>query len=225
MIAPMSSKPEPPNQQETTLPSTTKTPFFINGPAGQLQAELLRPEASDGSSVALVLHPHPLFQGTMDNKVVTTVCRAFTDLNIATLRFNFRGVGSSEGQHDNGQGEQEDAATAASWLAAEFPDSKLLLAGFSFGAATAIRVADRTNASKLISCGVPAAYFVDEQPTVSCPWLAIHGEADDVAPWPAAKEWLSARPEQPKIISKAEVGHFFHGELGWLRDEVKAFAG
>ena len=207
------------------MASVNKTAFFINGPAGALQAELLHPEASSGDTVALVLHPHPLFQGTMDNKVVTTLCRALTDLNIPALRFNFRGVGNSEGHHDDGRGEQDDAIAAASWLAEKFPDSKLLLAGFSFGAATAIRVADRTHATKIISCGVPVAYFVNEQPAVSCPWLAIHGEADDVAPWPAAEKWLKAKPEQPIIISKADVGHFFHGELGWLRDEVKAFAG
>lgn len=200
-----------------------KHPMQLTGPAGELQAELLIPAEIRSGAVALVLHPHPLFQGTMDNKVVTTLCRAFGDVGIPALRFNFRGVGKSEGQHDNGIGEQEDTAAAADWLRGQYPDSELLLAGFSFGAATAVRVATRLNAKKLISCGLPAAYFSDEQVTVNCPWVAIHGEADEVALWETTDSWLATRPEQPEVISKPGVGHFFHGELGWLRESVKNF--
>ena len=197
--------------------------LFIDGPAGKLEAELLLPENQLEHCVALVLHPHPLFHGSMHNKVVTTLCRAVADLGIPALRFNFRGVGASAGEHDDGHGEQDDATAAAHWLTGEYPNRKLLLAGFSVGAATAIRIAERLNTAQLISCGVPTRYFSGEAITVACPWLAVHGEADDVAPWRDAEQWLTSQRNAPVVVSKPDVGHFFHGELSWLRATVKGF--
>ena len=196
------------------------SPFLISGPVGQLECQLELPEQDRTSSIAVVLHPHPLHGGAMGNKVVVTLARALTEAGIPALRFNFRGVGNSEGKHDNGIGEQQDAAAAVAWLHENYPNRQLILAGFSFGAATAVRCAKSLQATQLISCAAPASYFSNEAPEVDCDWLAIHGEADEVASWPDAKLWLESQSPAPEIVSKAGVGHFFHGELSWLRETV-----
>ena len=193
----------------------------LKGPVGLLEARLQLPANDQPRASALVLHPHPLHGGTMANKVVQTLVRASVEAGAATLCFNFRGVGGSDGEHDHGHGEQDDALTAVAWLAQAYPNLPLWLSGFSFGAATAIRIAGRAQAQRLISVAAPGSYFNDGTPAVPCPWLVIHGEADEVASWADAQRWLAGLPQSPKVLSKAGVGHFFHGELGWLRHEAK----
>ena len=194
----------------------------IVGPAGNLEAVLRLPEGAP-RAVAVVLHPHPLYDGTMNNKVVVMLQRAMLDSGMAALRFNFRGVGRSGGQHDNGVGEVDDALAAVNWLQSRYPDLPLVVGGFSFGAATAVRLRTRHKVDALITAGLPARYFKDEHVGgINCPWLLVHGEADDVAPWPAAREWAaSLNAPQLQMQSWPDAGHFFHGHTVSLRNTVR----
>ena len=134
--------------------------FFLNGPAGQLEAMLWTAPESGASTEpppsAIVCHPHPMFGGTMHNKVVYQAAKALHELGIPVLRFNFRGTGLSEGAHDRGRGEQDDVRTGLSFLATEFPDRPIILAGFSFGAWVGLRVGcEDARVTSLIGLGLP----------------------------------------------------------------------
>jgi alpha/beta superfamily hydrolase len=181
---------------------------------------------------AVICHPHPLFGGTMDNKVVTTLAGALQAEGIPTVRFNFRGVGQSSGTYDAGHGETADAATVADWGAARWPGRRLVIAGFSFGAYVAMRLAQLRHAANLITIAPPVAMFDFSSMTVSCPWLVVQGDADDVVDPQQVIEWVSSlRPSDhlgSDVTPKAQlvllrgVGHFFHGRLNELRDTVRA---
>jgi alpha/beta superfamily hydrolase len=130
--------------------------FFLEGPAGRLEAILWKPQSSAPPLAALVCHPHPLFSGTMHNKVVYQAAKSLDALGLPVLRFNFRGAGSSAGSHDGGRGEQQDVRAALDFLAREFPDVPLLLAGFSFGCWVGLRVACADErVADLIGLGTP----------------------------------------------------------------------
>ncbi|MDO9313646.1 MAG: alpha/beta fold hydrolase [Burkholderiaceae bacterium] len=189
----------------------------VNGPAGSLQCALDTPAAS-AIGLAVVCHPHPLFGGTMDNKVVQTLARALLQLGWATVRFNFRGVGKSEGAWDEGCGEVDDAlAVIAQHRTAGQP---LLLAGFSFGAYVAAEAASRLPEAERPLRLVLVGPSTQKQciPTVPANTLVIHGESDDVVPLSATLDW--ARPQSLPVIVFPGVGHFFHGQLGLLKSVV-----
>jgi uncharacterized protein len=192
----------------------------IEGPVGALQA-ILEQSVASGSQYGVLCHPHPLFGGTMDNKVVTTLARAMHDLNIPTLRFNFRGVGASAGEFDQGKGEIADADAVASWGARRWPGRNLVLAGFSFGAVVALKLALQRQAAFLITVA-PAIQRFDiaaiEAP--QCPWLLVQGDADDVVDPKAVIAWARGLRAPPRIVVLPAVGHFFHGHLQELRDAV-----
>lgn len=198
----------------------------ISGPSGRLEAVAEDPGAADSLATshrcyAVVCHPHPLFGGTMENKVVTTLARAMHETGIPTVRFNFRGVGKSEGVYDAGNGETADADAAASWGATRWPGRQLVIAGFSFGAYVALRLAQKRQASRLITIAPPVAGFDFSGMTVpACPWLIVQGDADDVVDPQSVISWANSLKPQPQLIVMPGIGHFFHGRLHDLRDAV-----
>jgi uncharacterized protein len=194
---------------------------MIEGPAGPLEASI--EEGSEApSAYALVCHPHPVFGGTMDNKVVTTVARAFNACGIPAVRFNFRGIGASAGRFDDGRGETEDAAAVAAWGAQHFGTRAVALAGFSFGAYVAMRLAQTLPPSRLIMIAPPVGRF-EFTPFAAplCPWLIVQGDADDVVDPLAVRAWAEAHQPSARLLMLAGVGHFFHGHLVELRDAIE----
>ncbi len=190
----------------------------VAGPAGDIECALDMP-GSAPRGLAVVCHPHPQHGGTMDNKVVQTLARAFVQLGYAALRFNFRGVGASAGAWAHGPGEIDDAlAVVASQRA---PGQPLVLAGFSFGAYVASNVAARlaeagTPAERLVLVGPAASRF--GVAAVPADTLVLHGEADDVVPLSAVFDW--ARPQALPVTVIPGAGHFFHGQLPLLKSLV-----
>jgi alpha/beta superfamily hydrolase len=167
---------------------------------------------------AVLCHPHPLYGGTLTNKVVHTVARAFQELGIPTLRFNFRGVGASAGVHDAGRGEVEDAYAAIRWGSERWPARQLWLAGFSFGAFVAARAAGVIDAERLVLVAPPVARFdFSAVSAPRCPWLVVQGEADDLVDVRAVRAWTRALVPAPTLIILPGVDHFFHGRLHELK--------
>jgi alpha/beta superfamily hydrolase len=187
---------------------------------GRLQA-LAEDPGSAADRYAVICHPHPLFGGTMDNKVVTTLAGALHAEGIPTVRFNFRGVGQSAGAYDAGNGETADAAAVADWGEARWPGRGLVIAGFSFGAYVAMRLAQERRASQLITVSPPIAMFDFSSLTVACPWLVVQGDADDVVAPQGVIDWASRATRQPRLVMMRGVGHFFHGRLEELAATVR----
>ncbi len=192
----------------------------IQGPAGEIEMALDLPaEASKG--VVVIAHPHPLFGGTLDNKVVQTLARAFTQCGWTAVRFNFRGVGGSAGTHDDGRGELDDLLTVVQHAA---PTGQLALAGFSFGAFVTANAFATLHTEReldaLVLVGVAASRFsVAPIPAEAhAKTLVIHGEQDDTVPLAAALDW--ARPQILPVTVVPGVGHFFHGQLPLLKSLV-----
>ena len=190
----------------------------IAGPAGPLELVIDAPQDAAPRGVVVVCHPHPLHGGTMDNKVVQTLARAFLQLGYRVARFNFRGVGASGGQYDEGRGEVDDALAVVA--AVRDPALPLALAGFSFGAyvaaAAAARLPADQAAERLALVGPATSRF--PVPPVPADTLVIHGEADDVVPLQATLDW--ARPQHLPVTVVPGVGHFFHGQLTLLKSIV-----
>lgn len=196
----------------------------VDGPVGALEALIEVPGDAGPSGVVVVCHPHPLHGGSMQNKVAHMLAKAFTASGFAALRFNFRGVGASEGQFADGEGEVGDVAAMVDYARERFPGLPLWLAGFSFGAAMAVRSAAGTHAAGLVAVAPAASRFVgtlEQLPT--CPWLMVHGDADDVVPIEETVRWLDSLPPGPELVVFEETGHFFHGKLVELRETVVAF--
>ena len=194
---------------------------LVPGPAGQIEVAIDLP--TDGAvpvGTALICHPNPTQGGTMDNKVVQTLARAFIQLGWRAVRFNFRGIGQSQGGWDEGRGEVDDALAVLD--AVRVPGEALILAGFSFGGYVASRAAQRVAepARRLVLVG-PATSRFDTAP-VPADTVVIHGEVDDVVPLSAVLDW--ARPQSLPVTVVPGVGHFFHGQLPLLKSlVVRAF--
>lgn len=196
--------------------------FQIAGPAGAI--EMLADEPAEGSAVhgtAVIAHPHPLFAGTMENKVVQTLARAFVQGGWRALRFNFRGVGASEGTHDEGRGELDDLLHV---VATQAPEGAIALAGFSFGsfvaAAAVRRLWDSRPPEKVVLVGTAASRFTVQDLPVEAHdrTLVVHGEQDDTVELSAVLDW--ARPQQLPVTVVPGGGHFFHGQLPLLKSLV-----
>jgi len=185
---------------------------------GRLVQAVLDKPAGSAHGLAVVAHPHPLFGGTMDNKVVQTLARACVAAGWDCLRFNFRGVGGSEGSYDEGRGETEDLLSLVAQLA---PDKPLVLAGFSFGAFVACQAVQalwlRGRIKKIILVGTAVSHFAASPlPTEAHEnSLVIHGEIDDTVALSAVMDW--ARPQQLPVTVFPGTGHFFHGQLPLLK--------
>jgi alpha/beta superfamily hydrolase len=207
--------------------------LVLPGPAGDLEARLDLPSGGPQSgpgpdpaapvAFAVVCHPHPLFGGTLTNKVVHTLARTFNDAGMPALRFNFRGVGASAGTHDEGRGEVQDALSVVRYGRERWPRAQLWLAGFSFGAAVAVRASREAQPAGLVAVA-PAVDRIDiGAVTPECPWLVLLGDADDVVPPARMLEWAQGLRPQPTVQVMAGAGHYFHGRLPDLRDAVTAF--
>jgi alpha/beta superfamily hydrolase len=186
---------------------------FIPGPAGRIECAVDRRDGP-AKGVALIAHPHPLYGGTLDNKVVQTLARAFVELGYEAWRPNFRGVGATEGTHDEGRGELEDLAAIVAHLKPE----RLALAGFSFGAGVQVLLAQRVKAEKLVLVGVAVTRF--QLPPVQPGTLVIHGEEDQTVPLAEVLDW--ARPQELPVVLVPGADHFFHRKLNILRDLVRS---
>ncbi len=187
----------------------------IAGPAGALEVALNVPDVAP-RGIALVAHPHPLQGGTLDNKVAQTLARTFVALGYASIRFNFRGAGNSEGSFDDGVGETADALAALEFAQREFPAvaaTPPVLAGFSFGSYVQTRVAHQVTAERMVLVGPAIKRFPVEH--VPADTIVIHGEQDDVVALADVLDW--ARPQQLPIVVFPGCGHFFHGRLGQLQ--------
>jgi alpha/beta superfamily hydrolase len=185
--------------------------LHIAGPVGALEALLEDPQLAAGAGFGVVCHPHPLHGGTMQNKVVHTLARALQEQGLPTLRFNYRGVGQSEGTYDEGRGECDDAL------------APLVLAGFSFGAIVALRAAPQAHPIRLIMVAPPVSRvpFADITPP-SCPWLIVQGDADELVDYREVQAWAARFTPSPSLRLLAGVDHFFHGRLHELRDAVRS---
>ena len=207
--------------------------LFLEGPAGRLEA-LLNAGAENATHAALVSHPHPLFGGTLHNKVVFHTMKALHSFGFPVLRFNFRGTGLSEGEHDHGVGEAEDVRTALDWLDSEF-HLPLIFAGFSFGAAVGMRAACAdSRVQAIIGAGTPVAPVAadTEEPRVytydflqEClkPKLLISGARDQFGPRAKLEALVNSIPEPKKLIVIEGADHFFEGRLRELREAIEAW--
>jgi hypothetical protein len=211
----------PTSAADAAAMNTRTQRLHIDGPAGRIECALDAPEAGAGGArgLAVVCHPHPQHGGTLDNKVVQTLARAFVQLGYRALRFNFRGVGDSAGAWAEGPGEIEDAMAVVA--ASRQGDEALVLAGFSFGAYVASQAAARLagagqGAERLVLLGTAASRF--DVATVPADTLVIHGESDDVVPLSAVFDW--ARPQSLPVTVIPGAGHFFHGQLPLLKSLV-----
>lgn len=198
---------------------------LLSGPAGHLEAILEFPAFwGPHSPIVLICHPHPPDGGTMNNKVVTTLAKAFLESGFISLRFNFRGVGQSEGQYDHGQGELLDCLAVLDWLQAVRPNAAIALAGFSFGAWVALKASERMKPKLMVSIAPPVGFrdFADVRHP-NCPWLAIQGMSDEVVNAETVLAWLQLQNPAPEVLAMENTGHFFHGKLVPLRAHVSAF--
>jgi uncharacterized protein len=218
--------------------SSTIKSLFLEGPAGRLEA-LLNAGAEDATHAAIVCHPHPLFGGTLHNKVVFHTMKALNSFGFPVLRFNFRGAGLSQGEHDHGNGEVEDVLAALDWLDAEFR-LPLLFAGFSFGAAVGLRAAcPDARVKALIGVGVPAipvaadteaprVYALDFLRECVKPKLFVSGARDKFGPRAKLEALVASAAEPKKLVVIEGADHFFEGRLrelretieGWVRQEI-----
>jgi len=207
--------------------------FFLSGPVGRLEAILWTPRSPTTPLLAaLICHPHPVFAGTMHNKVVFQVAKSIDALGAPVLRFNFRGAGLSEGVHDRGIGERDDVRTALQFLIAEFPGAPLLVAGFSFGSVVGLRVGcQAAEVTQLIALGLPVnnsdVSFLFECPK---PKLFVHGSDDEHGDVRKVEELLPSLPGENRLVIVEGVDHFFAGKLSevdqaittWLIEQVPA---
>ena len=208
------------------FPDTDAT-LVLPGPAGALELHVEPPdaEAVPRSVVAVICHPLSTQGGSMHNKVVTMTARALRESGLTTVRFNFRGVGHSEGVFDEGDGEADDLRAVVAWVRAQRPHAQLWLAGFSFGSYVALRVASELAPAALISIAPPAGRWDFESiPTPTMPWLVLQGEDDEVVDPQAVYDWLERIEAPAELVRMPETSHFFHRKLMDLRGALKHWA-
>lgn len=196
--------------------------LFVPGPAGKLQAIVDEPAGEAPKIFAVLCHLHPLHGGTMTNKIIHILARTCNECGVPSVRFNYRGVGESEGAYDEGRGETDDAMAIIEWCRERWPSSKLWLAGVSFGGGVALRAALRTPVSRLIMVAPAAAREPPPARLPTCPWLIVQGDADDVIPAGMVIDWVNhLQGVTPELRILPGVGHYFHGRLNELRDVVR----
>jgi alpha/beta superfamily hydrolase len=197
--------------------------FLIRGPAGAIECAVDVPEPDKERPATIIMcHPHPLHSGTMRNKVVTIMERSMRELGLRTVRFNFRGAGESEGDHDDGYGETDDLFAVAEWVRRTRPDDSLWLGGFSFGSYVALRAALNLDIGQLISIAPPVdRYPFDGLHHPECPWLVIQGDEDEVVNIDLVRQWVSSLKPSPELVVMQEADHFFHRRLMDLRGLLK----
>lgn len=200
--------------------------FFIQGPAGRLEALLIRPTVPP-IGAAVVCHAHPVQGGMMHFKVVFRAAKALQHHGVAALRFNFRGVGLSEGRHDEGRGEQQDVQAALDDLERRFPGLPLLVGGFSFGSAMALATAARdARVRAAFALGFPITHVPDKGylASLGVPRLFVQGERDEFGPRAAIESLVAALPEPKELHVIPGSDHFFNGHLETLQARIEAWA-
>lgn len=204
------------------------TKQLIDGAVGTLEIRFAEPGSKHvhtGTEVhedewVLLCHPHPQFGGTMDNKVVTTLERAFQGLGYGTIAFNFRGVGRSEGSYDGGDGEQEDLKSVAAWLNRQCKVNKLILAGFSFGGYIALKKHHELACDGLCLVAPAIGLYDFSNICVEVPWVVIQGGQDEVIDAQEVLDWVRKQKHQPDIYWRGQASHFFHRQLVWLKQVI-----
>jgi alpha/beta superfamily hydrolase len=207
------------------LPAAGQTiSLLLPGAAGNIEVLLSMPRESV-HGVAVICHPHPLFGGAMSNKVVYTLATCAQKAGLLALRFNFRGVGRSEGQHDAGVGETDDVLALVQWLHERVPDVPLVLMGFSFGAFVSLRAAPQARPALQVSIAPPFSKYVNQPapPHPNCPWLVLHSTDDDVVEYNDTVKILQTFVPPPELVTLEGAGHFFHGRLGDIEQAVLPF--
>lgn len=213
-----------------TIPETALRPggsadVLIPGPAGRLEALVATPKTTLAGS-CVICHPHPLFGGTMTNKVVWALSNAALKCGLRTARFNFRGVGRSEGLFDDTLGETDDALAVAAVLRAATPGLPLVMAGFSFGGHVALKAASRIDTAALVTIAPPMGrYLKTTEPPAhpQVPWLAVHSADDDVVSYAETRAAFAGYRPPPQFVHFDDAGHFFHGRLGEVEAAVRSF--
>ena len=203
----------------TQFPEKT---FFITGPAGKIECLAGHPTNTDErrKAVGIICHPHPLFGGTMHNKVVHMIEKAYREMGLYTVRFNFRGVGESEGEFDNGIGESEDLICLYNWIKELFPEHDIWLAGFSFGSYAALQACPEIKPNQFLTIAPPVErYDYTKFNAPKCPWLVIQGEVDDVVTPKAVYDYVNNLNPSPQLIT-FKTGHFFHRRLIDLKGAI-----
>ena len=195
---------------------------LLTGKAGDIETLISLPVTlTDSSPIVVISHPHPLYGGSMTNKVVHILAKSFSELGAITVRFNFRGVGKSKGEHDHGMGEAEDLQLLVSELRKWRPQAPAWLAGFSFGAYVTTRAQEAIKAEKLLLVAPPVSmYPFDEIAEINIPWIVIQGGQDEVIDAKVVKTWVSERPNQPQLIWMEDASHFFHGKLNDVKESL-----
>ena len=188
----------------------------IPGPAGTLEVVVHIPDVAP-RAIAVIAHPLPTMGGTMENKIVTTLAKTFAELGFAALRFNFRGVGASSGEFDNGNGEVEDALAVTRYALSEYGNLPLILSGFSFGGYVQARAAQQLPPHQLVL--IAPAVMRNAMPPVPHNTLLVHGELDEVVSLTDVMQW--ARPQRLPILVLPRAEHFFHGRLDQLKEIVR----
>jgi len=198
--------------------------FLIPGPAGPLEAVLsmAKGDAAALQGIGIICHPHPLYGGSLSNKVVHIISNTFNEMGIHTLRFNFRGVGHSRGRFDKGVGEVEDLKAAHAWMRQRYPELPLWLAGFSFGSYVALKAQQELAPQRLLIVAPPVAMFEFENAaTPKMPWMVIQGAKDEVSSPDRVSVWVGQQQSNPpQYVWMGDADHFFHGKLSKLRDCV-----
>ena len=198
---------------------------MLAGPAGRLQTLVELPEqAADDAPLAVICHPHPAHGGAMTNKVAHTLARAFNLSGCIAVRFNFRGVGDSEGAYDEGRGELDDALAVIDWATHRWPDRPLMLAGFSFGAAIALRASRERSASRLVLVAPPVGRIMDAAIRIpdGLATLVVQGGRDELVDPELVLGWVNEQSPGVRMIMLDDADHFFHGQLPTLREHVVA---
>ena len=201
----------------------------IDGPAGTLQLVVEAPDAQPPLAFMVVCHPHPLHGGTLDNKVVTTLARCAHELHAPSIRFNFRGVGGSAGSFDDGRGETLDTLAVIDYGRRRWPQAALWLGGFSFGGRVALRASTGPRVGHVARLVTVAPAFTGDYASPQqvrapdCPWLIVQGDADEVIDPVVNIDWAGRIKPAPQLVVLPGVGHYFHGQLGALRDAVVPF--
>lgn len=221
-------------EEEISLPCVS-TALSLAGPAGLLETITAFPLDNGAMrAIGVICHPHPLYGGTLTNKVVHAMSRTLNDLGVGTVRFNFRGVGASEGQYAHGTGETEDLIAVIDWVNVSYPGYAVWLAGFSFGAYIALLGAQQRPVTRLITIAPPVNMFdVSLLVAPDCPWLLIQGDQDEIVPCHEVLAWaaklrsaveleptVNLQPT-PQVICMQNVDHFFHGRLNDLREVLR----
>ena len=212
----------------SSAPRTTS--LIVPGQVGDVEVLVDEPTHNSPTDnptvarVAVVCHPHPLFGGTMTNKVAHMLARTFNDLGAVAVRFNFRGVGKSAGTHDDGQGETGDVLAMVEWAGKRWPGADIWLAGFSFGAAMALRACLRATPShrvvRLVTVAPALRWLTEVHNAPGCPWLIVQGDRDELVDAQAVQQWAASLPNSPQVAILPGAEHFFHGRLNELRDAV-----